>query len=266
MIKNLYELYQYRALLGSLVQRELKARYRASVLGFLWTFLNPTIQMAVYSVIFSVFNRNQGIEHFTYYIFVGLLPWTWFSSSLMAGASAISDRRDLLTKIHFPPQVLPATVVVTNLANYILSLPLMVGLGLLFGVRPSWHFVFFPLLALVQLLLTLGLAYIFSALNVRFRDLQQIVGNLVTLWFFATPILYRASFDEPSPNVAGRLRHMALVGNPMFHLTNAYHDIFYDHRVPNFSQILSIAGISVLILWVASLIFEVRREEFAEVA
>src|SRR5919201_7996 len=139
MFRNLRELYQYRALLWSLTQRELKARYRGSVLGFLWTFLNPTLLMLVYSLVFSVYTRNA-IPHYTYFLFVGLLPWIWFSSSVGGGASAISDRRDLLTKVRFPAQVLPATVVATNLLNYALSLPLLLLLGLFFGVLPSWHF------------------------------------------------------------------------------------------------------------------------------
>src|SRR5271165_3142287 len=154
MIQNFRELWQYRALLWNLTQRELKARYRGSALGFFWTFLNPLLLMAVYGLVFGVIQRNK-IQHYTYFIFVGLLPWLWFSSSVGSGASAISDRRDLLTKVRFPAQVLPATVVTTNLVNYLLSLPLMIGLGALVGVYPSWHVVAFPLVLVVQLLFTL---------------------------------------------------------------------------------------------------------------
>src|SRR5689334_2410678 len=167
MLRNLRELYQYRALLMNLTQRELRARYRASVLGFLWTFLNPTLQMGVYALLFSVFMK-QSTPHYTYFIFVGLLPWIYFSSSLGGGATAISDRRDLLTKVHFPAQVLPATVIATNLANYLLSLPLMVGLGLLFGVVPSWHAIAFPAVLFVQTLFTLAVVYLVATLNVAF--------------------------------------------------------------------------------------------------
>ncbi|HEY0093210.1 MAG TPA: ABC transporter permease, partial [Archangium sp.] len=120
MIRHFRELYQYRGLLLSLVQRELKARYRGSVLGFLWTFLNPTLHMLVYGLLFGVVMKNQ-VEHYPFFMFVGLLPWIWFSTSIGVGASAISDRRDLLTKVRFPAQVLPASVVLTNLANYVLS-------------------------------------------------------------------------------------------------------------------------------------------------
>src|SRR5690349_12306182 len=100
MIRNFHELYQYRALLWSLTQRELKARYRGSVLGFLWTFINPMLHMAVYSLIFGYVLKQQ-IPRYTYFIFVGLLPWICFSSCVSAGSSSISDRRDLLTKVRF---------------------------------------------------------------------------------------------------------------------------------------------------------------------
>src|SRR3954466_13788518 len=100
MLRNLRELYQYRGLLWSLITRELKARYRASVLGFLWTFLNPTLQMAVYALVGMLL--DQGIPQYPYFIFTGLLPWIYFSSSVLGATSAISDRRDLLTKVRFP--------------------------------------------------------------------------------------------------------------------------------------------------------------------
>src|SRR5687768_6853895 len=108
MLRNLRELHQYRALLWSLTTRELNARYRGSVLGFLWTFLNPTLHMLVYSVV-SRFVLRQDIPDYLFFLFVGLLPWMCFSSSITMGTSAISDRRDLLTKVRFPAQVLPAT-------------------------------------------------------------------------------------------------------------------------------------------------------------
>lgn len=258
MLRNLRELYQYRALLWSLTQRELKARYRGSVLGFLWTFLNPTLQMAVYSLMFGVI-LQQDIPHYPYFIFIGMLPWIYFSSSVLSGASAISDRRDLLTKVRFPAQVLPATVVMTNLINYLLSLPLMVGLGLLSGATPTWHAIFFVPIVLVQTLFTIAVTYVLSALNVAFRDLQHIVTNLITLAFFATPILW------PITRVNSDLvRKLLTYGNPMAAMSTAYRDIFYVHQIPNWRPLVAVALLSLALLWVASGIFERRREEFAE--
>jgi lipopolysaccharide transport system permease protein len=257
MFRNFRELYQYRGLLLSLVQRELKARYRGSVLGFFWTFLNPTLQMLVYALLFSVYMR-QKMENYTYFMFVGLLPWNWFSSSLAAGTSAISDRRDLMTKVRFPAQVLPTTVVVTNLCNYILSLPLMVGLGLFFGEWPTWHVVVFPLVLVTQMCFTLAVVYLVSALNVRFRDLQHIVTNLLMMWFFLTPVLYSVT------TIPETFRQALVHINPMAILVTSYQSIFYRHELPDFPALLSLLSAAVALLWLASQVFERRREEFAE--
>jgi lipopolysaccharide transport system permease protein len=257
VIRNLKELYQYRALLWSLTVRELRARYRASVLGFLWTFLNPTLSMAVYALVFGKLMPNPD-QHYPYVIFAALLPWIYFSTSLHGGASSVSDRRDLLTKVRFPAQVLPATVVLTNLINYLLSLPLLIGLGLFFGVTPTWHVVFFIPMVLLQTLFTLAVTYILSALNVAFRDLQHIVANLLQLMFFLTPVLWRIGL---APQWAHR---PILYLNPMGALVNAYRDIFVDQQIPHWKPLIAVAVVSVVMLWIGASVFERRREEFAE--
>jgi lipopolysaccharide transport system permease protein len=257
MVRNLRETYQYRGLLLSLVQRELKARYRGSVLGFFWTFLNPTLQMLVYALVFGVFLQNR-IAAYPFFMFVGLLPWIWFTSSVLGGASAISDRRDLLTKVRFPAQVLPTAVVATNFMNFVFSLPLMVALGLVFGHVPSWHVVAFPVVVLVQLCFTLGLVYIVAALNVTFRDLQHIVQNVLTMWFFATPVLYQLS------SMSEANQRLISIANPMAVLMNSYQAIFYEHRLPPALPLALLMAGSLVLLWAASMLFESRREEFAE--
>jgi lipopolysaccharide transport system permease protein len=257
VVRNLSEIYQYRALLWNLVQRELKARYRGSVLGFLWTFLNPTLLMLVYALLFTVYMR-QNMEHYLLFMFIGILAWTWFGSSVAGGASAISDRRDLLTKVKFPAQVLPATLVVTNGINFLLSLPLMFALSFAYGVFPSWHLVFLPVIFTIQLALTLGLSYLVSALNVTFRDLQHIVSNLLTLGFFLTPILYPVSI------IPERFQGLAVMLNPMAALITSYQDIFYYQRIPQAAPLAVAASVALVLLVGASVFFERRREDFAE--
>jgi len=257
VLQNLREIYRYRALLWALTVRELRARYRASVLGFLWTFLNPTLQMLVYTLLFSVYMR-QSVEHYAYFLFVGLLPWTWFSSSITGCATSISDRRDLLTKVRFPAQVLPATVILTNLINYPLSIPLVLALGAFFDVWPSWHLVALPAVLFVQLLLTVALGYLVSALNVRFRDLQFVVVNLTMLWFFLTPILY------PLETIPAQYRPLLHYGNPVAMLVHAYQAIFVRHAAPDFAELGCLALGAAVLLWLTTLVFEAGREEFAE--
>jgi lipopolysaccharide transport system permease protein len=254
MIRNLRELYQYRMLLWSLTVRELRARYRASVLGFLWTFLNPTLNMAVYVLVFSVLVK-QSIPAYPYFLFTGLLPWIYFTSSVSAGTSAVSDRRDLLTKVRFPAQVLPATVVATNLANYLLSLPLLLALGLYFGVVPSWHLVLFVPVVLLQTFFILAITYLLSALNVAFRDLQHIVGNVLQMLFFLTPVVWKV--PEAWATLVTSL-------NPLAALVTAYRSIFIDHAVPAVEPLLIVLGQSLVLMLISAGIFERRREEFAE--
>jgi len=257
VIRNLRELYQYRALLWSLSVRELRARYRASVLGFLWTFLNPTLNMLVYVLVFGVLVRQQ-VENYPYYLFSGLLPWLYFSTSVIGGTTSVSDRKDLLTKVRFPAQVLPATVVLTNLVNFILSLPLLLALGALYRHWPSWHLVLFIPVVAVQTFFTLALTYLLSALNVAFRDLQHIIVNVVQMAFFLTPVLWPISTLSPKRQL------LMLYGNPLAAIMSAYRDIFYDRTLPEPGPLLAVTALSVVMLAISSVVFERRREEFAE--
>lgn len=257
MLRNLRELYQYRILVWTLTQRELKARYRGSVLGFLWTFLNPTLLMLVYALLFGVYMK-QSVEHYTFFMFIGLLPWTWFSGAIGGGASSLSDRRDLLTKVKFPAQVLPATVVLTNGINFLLSVPLMVVLGLCSSVPLTRHVVLFPLILAIQFVFTYALTCLISAMNVTFRDLQHVVTNLLTLAFFLTPVLY------PLKVIPERFQSLAVYGNPMAVFVLAYQDLFFYHRVPQLRPMAVATTVSVVLMVVAAAYFHARREEFAE--
>jgi lipopolysaccharide transport system permease protein len=191
-------------------------------------------------------------------MFVGLLPWIWFSSSVIGGASSISDRRDLLTKVRFPAQVLPATVVMTNGVNFLLSLPLVFLLALASGVKPTIHLLAVPAVVATQMLFILGVSYLLSALNVTFRDLQHIASNLVTLGMFLTPVFY------PIEALPEQYHAFLLYLNPMAGFVNAYQDLLYYHRFPNLGPLAAATAFSLFILAVSSEYFEARREEFAE--
>ncbi len=264
VVRNLKELYQYRALLWALSMRELKARYRASVLGFLWTFLNPTLNMLVYVLVFGVVMRSS-VPNYPYYLFGGLLPWIYFSSSILGGTSSVSDRRALLTKVRFPAQVLPATVVLTNLINFLLSLPLLVGLGAFFGVWPTWHVVFVLPVLLVQTFFTLALSYFFAAFNVKYRDLQHIMANVVQMGFFLSPVLWDlSSVPAIGPLTKEQTQQAMTMANPMAAILDAWRDIFVHHEVPDWRGLLAVAVIATVVMLVSAKVFEHRREEFAE--
>ena len=268
MVRNLQELYQYRALLWALSLRELKARYRASVLGFLWTFLNPTLSMAVYALVFGVIIPSAPARY-PFYLFSGLLPWIFFSTSVLGGTTSVSDRKDLLTKVRFPAQVLPAYVVLTNLINFVLSIPLLFVLGIAFQDAPTWHLIFVLPLLVLQTLFTLAITYLLSALNVAFRDLQHIIANVMQLAFFLTPVLWdvrslkgidRFGIVMSADEVQRTIVHV----NPIAALMTAWRDVFFAHQVPELQPLLVVAAITLIVLWLSSAVFERRREEFAE--
>ncbi len=265
MLRNLTELFQYRALLWALTVRELKARYRASFLGFLWTFLNPTLNMAVYALVFGVMMQSA-TPKFPFFLFSGLLPWIYFSSSVGAGTTAVSDRKDLLTKVRFPAQVLPATVVLSNLINFLLSLPLLFVLGAIYGDVPTWHVVYAIPLLFIQTIFTLAVTYLLSALNVAFRDLQHIVMNMLQMMFFLTPVLWEIDkVPAVGQLTSAQMRDLVLYANPMAAITAAWRDIFYLHAMPHWIPLLGVSVFSLVTLWISATVFEHRREEFAEI-
>ncbi len=255
---HLREIVAYRALVWALVQRELRARYRGSVLGFLWTFFNPLLLMAVYFTVFKVFMKQEQ-AHYTYFMFVGLLPWIWFSNSLNAGAQSLSQKRDLLTRVKFPPQVLPTVTVVSELCNYLMALPLMLLLGVAEGVHLNGTALLFPLILALQLCFTLAVVLLLSALNVFYRDLQYVVQNVLTLWFFLVPVIY------PQDRIPPALRRIVVDLDPLAVIVTSYQAILYYGKLPDLGSLTFTMLFSLLLLTLAINVFEGRRDEFAEV-
>lgn len=256
LTENAASLYRRRELISTLVSKELKARYRGSILGIVWTFLNPLLLLLVYSLVFSVYMRVQ-MENYALFVFTGLLPWIWFSSSLGDGAASVVGSGSLITKSMFPAEVLPMVKILSNLMNYIFSLPLILLFMLAYGVpiRPS--VLWLPVVMAVQLVLTLGLVYFLSALNVRFRDTQHVLGNLLTLWFFLTPILY-------SVNNAPEDYRSLLYLNPMTALAVSYQDIFLYGKAPDLTALLALAVFGVVVSLIGFRQFEIGKDMFAE--
>lgn len=257
MIRNLAEIWRFRALVWALVCRHLHARYRGSVLGFVWSFLNPLCLIAVYSLIFQYYIRFHDVEHYTLFLFAGLLPWTWFSSGLLEATGSITGGGSLVTKAMFPPQILPVVAVLTNLANFLFAVPLLLAVMLIAGVTPGPSMLFLPLVIVVELVFLLGLSMAFSALNVHYRDIQHILGNVMTLWFFLCPIIY------PVTNIPERFQ-ITLLLNPVALFTEMYQGMFLSGATPSVVRLGVLLAVALLTLCIGSLIFNRYREEFAE--
>jgi lipopolysaccharide transport system permease protein len=256
ILQHIRELYRYRSLVNSLVIRELKARYRGSFLGFLWTFLNPLLLLGVYALVFNFYLRIR-IEHYAGFMFVGLLPWIWFSSSLLEGTSSITAGGSLVTKVLFPSQVLPVVKILTNLLNYLLSLPILFGFLWAMGVYQGWPLLWLPVILCLHLLFIEGLVLILATINVFFRDVQHILANFLTLLFFLTPILYQLS-QVPAPfNKWVKLM-------PMTQITLSYQDLFFYNRNPDMRVLLAFLVLTLLLLGIGMFFFERYKETFAE--
>jgi len=239
MTRAFRELLAYREILLILTWRDLKTRYRGSVLGFLWTFLNPLLLMIIYSLVFSVYMRVE-IRAYPIFVFAGLLPWIWFSSAMLGGASSIVESGSLMKRVPFPPQILPAVSVTAALVNFLLALPLLLAFMVAWGFPLGWSLLMLPVTIVIQYVFTLGLTIVLSMLTVRYRDLQQILGNLLTLWFFLTPVLY------PTTLVPSQF-HGFLMLNPMAILVGSFQDALYGAQVPPLRQLAVVATIAFVI-------------------
>ncbi len=256
MYFQLKELYRYRSLIGNLVVRELKARYRGSMLGLFWSFLNPLLLVSVYTLVFSVYLRFGMEKDYIPHLISGLLPWLWFSSSLLEASGSIISGGNLIKKILFPAEILPLVVVLSNCVNFLLSLPILLLL-IVFFKSIHLSILALPIIICIQLVLSAGLAFMLSALCVHYRDIQHLLGNVLTFWFFLTPIIY------PLERIPEKFRFLVSV-NPVAPLIIAYQDIFYRGQFPNFPQLFIVAIMAVIMYTLGSAVFEKYRGTFAE--
>ena len=267
MLHNLAALFRYRGLIQSLVARELKARYRGSVLGFFWSFINPLMLLLVYSFVFEhiLIQRGLGLPRYELFLFCGLLPWTWFSSSLIESSGVLISGGNLIKKVLFPAEILPIVTVLSNMVHFFFGLTILAG----FMVWFRWpvnvlELAWFPVTVLIQLVLTLGFALILSALTVHFRDIKDILGNLVTFWFFCTPIIYSYVKPDGTPAIGGWAGKLLQL-NPFTHLAITYQEILYfQGPVGHWFWLLVLGAISVAFFFFGYFIFDRLRDTFAE--
>jgi len=263
LFQNLSSLFRYRGLIQSLVARDLKARYRGSVLGFFWSFINPLLLLSIYSFVFAVIlpgTHSNEVEPYALFMFCGILPWTWFSSSLSESAGALISGGNLIKKVLFPAEILPIVSVLANMVHFFLGLPILIGFLFYYRRWPDGLDLFwFPITVLVQLIFTTSLALILSALTVHFRDIRDILANVLTLWFFATPIIY---WIKEAPGLGKRVLDL----NPMTHLIVSYQEIlFFNGPIGHWKWLLATGAASVLLFLAGYWLFDRLRDSFAEV-
>lgn len=256
-MNKITEIYNYRTMIASLIQRDLRGRYKGSVLGFAWTFLNPLLQLVVYTAVFSTIMR-AGIEDYYLFLFVALIPWIFFSSSLTGGASCIWSQKELVKKIYFPREVLPISHVTCQLVNMLFSF--VIVFAALFisgkGVKPAVLLYLIPVI-FVEYLLALGIAFISSSLTVYFRDLEHILVNVALAWQFLSPVMYSVDM------VPERLQGLFMM-NPMSSVIIAYRDILYYQQAPQMRTLILAVVLGIGLLIIGWFLFGRLEKHFAE--
>lgn len=257
MTERITEIYAYREMISSLVRRDLKGRYKGSALGFLWTFLNPLLQLVVYTMVFSVIMR-AGIKDYYLFLFVALIPWIFFSTSLTGGAGCILSQQDMVKKIYFPREVLPVSYVTAQFMNMLFSFAVIFIVLLLaqYPLHPK-AVVCLPLVMAAEYVLALGFTMGMSAATVYIRDLEYILGIAVMAWQFLTPVMY--AIDQVPETV-----RWIFAANPMTYIITAYRDILYFGKPPRLEDLLSAVIFGAVVLAAGWAVFQRLQKQFAE--
>lgn len=251
------ELYEYREMIFSLVRRDLKGRYKGSILGFFWTFLNPLLQLAVYTFVFSVIMKN-GIQQYYLHLFVALIPWIFFSTCVSGGSRCIWSQQDMVKKIYFPREILPISFVTSQFINMLLCFVVIFAVLFVSGRKVNllaWCFL--PIIMILEYNLSLGFALISSAVTVYVRDIEYILGIATMAWQFLTPVMY--SLD----NVPVKVLPFFYI-NPMTSIIIAYRDILYYGQYPKMSTLLGSFFSGLFFLVIGILTFSILKKGFAE--
>lgn len=262
-------LVRYRSLLYTLTTRELKARYRGSVLGFFWSLINPLMLLLVYSFVFNTIfatrdNHVSAYGPYALFLATGVIPWTWVQTSWLEGTQSLLANAGLIRKATFPAELLPAVSVLANLVHLLLALPVVVLGFVVTGLlgQPT-HLgpaaALLPLVVLLQVPQVAGLALGFAALNVHFKDVKDILNNLVTFLFFLTPILYSLKTLEGHP-----LLYRLVSLNPFAPFARAYQEAVFYGRVPGAELWLGMIVASGLVWWLGSTLFDRLSETLVE--
>lgn len=255
-------LYRHRQLIATLTARDLKARYRGSILGFFWSLANPLLLLAVYTVVFTKFFPQQVVQPYPLFLFSGLLPWTFFSAAILESTGSISSNAGLIKKVMFPAEALPLVVVFSHLVHFALAIPILLaallGFAALGKFTLSVTIFVLPVLMVMQTLFVAGIALTVSSASVLFRDLRDIITNFMHLAFFVTPIIYLID------NVQSRPLRAMLRLNPLTPFVVAYQDVLFFGRLPNLSDTLLIIAYSAASLTLGFFVFDRLRDTLAE--
>ena len=260
LVRQVTDVVDHWDLLTLLVRKELRVKYKGTVLGFAWSMLNPLLMMAVYSIVFSVIAR-PGVERYPVLVFSGMLPWTAVIGTIASGSTSVISNGNLIKRVRFPVELIPVTTALSNMVNLLLGLIVLFAVAVLWPPPqlPTVALVTLPLLLAMQTVFLTGAALAVSAITVYFRDLEHLLQVFLMLWFFGSPILYPLSQFPPNSKA-----HLIELFNPMTWLMDSYQHIWHAGTWPNWRFVLAFGVLSIVTVVVGSAIFRRASRRFAE--
>ena len=265
-LSHLRELLSYRELVYNLTVRDLKLKYKGSVLGVAWSLLNPLIMMAIYTAVFSQFLRAIVLPNYWALVLGGILVWTFFSSAVIASSSSFVRNGHLISKVFFPVEALPVSITLANFVNFLIALGMFLAVLIVaawrFGLHLGPSLVLLPVLVLALFGLALGTSVLIAAVTVFFRDLEHLVSLALAAWFYVTPVLYPL---DPRVLPHGAARFLPLMSlNPMSWYLESFHSILYYGTWPDWTRFGLSLGLSALMLVAGYWVFLRVRPRLAE--
>ena len=255
---HLLNFWRRRDLLWHMTVRHQRGQYKQSVLGYAWAFVNPASQMVIMSFVFSTIMRvNSGGVPYPLFLFVGLIPWIFFSNALASATDSVVNASSLVTKVYFPREVLPTAAVLTKLVDLAFSLVILAALMAYYGTAPASTSWWFPLLFAIHMVFLLGLSYPLAALNLFFHDVRFLVGVALTLWFYLTPIIYPVDIVPHKYKIIFDL-------NPNSLFINAYRRVILYGDGPGLEKVLLGLAIAVITFLVGYYLFKKMEPSFAD--
>ncbi len=259
LFSSLRELFAHRELLQAWTMREIKVRYKQSMLGAAWAILQPLSLMVVFSVIFTFFVRiPTGNIPYPIFSYTALLPWTFFATSISFGAASLVNNMSLVTKIYLPREILPLAAIGAASVDFAVASLVFVGMAMFYRVSVGVSLISLPLLLLLQVILTAGVVLFLAALMVRFRDIRFVVPLLTQLWMYATPIIY------PVTLVPERWRWLYML-NPMATLIESYRAVVLTGQWPSWQYLAITTVVSCVFAAAAYRFFKQSESVFADV-
>jgi ABC-type polysaccharide/polyol phosphate export permease len=248
------ETYKYRELIWALALKEIKVRYKRSVLGFLWALLNPALMMVVLTLVFSTIMRFN-IPHYSIFLLSVLLPWTFFSQSLSYAVDSIVGNSELIKKVAVPKLVFPMAAVISNVINLLLSLIPLAILVPLLGHPFYWTWIFLPVPMLALIIFTIGMTFFFAAANVYYRDVAHIVQIILSAWFYLTPIIYSVEMLPEKYRWIFKL-------NPIIYVVNGFRLSVYYGMLPQLKSVAASFACAFVALFIGFAVFRKYQDNF----